>query len=120
MVFCKERFFHDDFAAVSLKFFFENFSQALGIIGAGIEIEHGGFRVQIFCCELSHDFALLRVDEASAEDERFDISVFDCDVGIGRCRPDDGYAVVRGHLRFGDDVCCDGGAYDGDNFIVGD
>ena len=68
---------------------------------------------------MRHNFGLLRVNETCAEDERLDLPVFDSHIGISRGGTDNGNFIVCGNLRFGNDVCGDGGSDNRDNFVVG-
>ena len=104
----EECFLHDDLAAGGLKLLLEDLAEALRVIRAGIEVQDSGLGLQFLDGEVCHDIALLRVDEAAAEDIRLNLAVLDRDIRVRSARSDDRNFVVRGDLGLCHDVCRDG------------
>ena len=117
LVLGEEGFFHEDLAACCLELLLEDLAEALRVIRAVIDVDDSRLSLEVLGSKLRHDRALLRIDEAAAEDERLDLAVLYRDVRARGIRCDDGDLVVRSDLRLSDDVRRDSRA-DEDGYLI--
>ena len=107
-------------AARGLELLLEHLAEALGVVRAVIYINNRRLCLEVLRGELRHDGALLRIDEAAAEDVRLHLAVLHRDIRARRIRRDDRHLVVRRDLRLGDDVRRDRRADDDLDLVIRD
>ena len=102
LILLQEGFFHDDLAARRFELLLEHLREVLRVVRAVVDVDDCRLRLEIFRGEGCHHFALLRVDEAAAEDVGLDLAVLHCRLGTRRARCDDRHLRVRRRLRLGE------------------
>ena len=102
LILLQEGFFHDDLAARRFELLLEHLAEVLRVVRAVVNVDDCRLRLELFRGEGRHYFALLRIDEAAAEDVGLDLAVLHCRLGTRSARCDDRHLCVRRRLRFGE------------------
>ena len=98
LILAQECLGHEHLAAAGGEDLLKDLCEALGIVRRIVEVDDRRLCFQCIEGKLRHDIALLRVDEAAAEDPLLYLTILDRDVHCRCIRGDDGDLVVRRNL----------------------